>query len=112
MVDDLMQGTVLNLDSNDPLEHLMLNNSTTTDENPEVAEHAQLLEASPPIPPALAKVESLQDKSKPSPDEVKAPEVELKPFPSSLRYEFLGPKSTYLVIVNVNVNATQTDSLL
>jgi len=39
----------------------MLNNSTTKDENSEVAECAQLLEASPPIPPPLTKVELLQD---------------------------------------------------
>ena len=39
-----------NINSNDLLEHLMLNNSTTKDKNPEIAECAQLLEASPPIP--------------------------------------------------------------
>jgi len=46
----------------------MLNNSTTKDENPEVIECAQLLQASPPIPPSSTKVELLQDGSKPSPD--------------------------------------------
>ena len=61
---------------------------------------------------SVAKVESLQDEIKPSSDEAKASEVELKPLPSSLRYEFLGPKSTYPVIVNANLNATQIDSLL
>ena len=80
----------------------MLNNSTTKDEHPEVAECAQLLEASPLILSSLAKVESLQDESKPSSYEVKAPDVELKPLISSLRYEFLGPKSTYPVIVNAS----------
>jgi len=90
----------------------MLNNSTTKDENFEVPECAQLLETSPSIPPSLAKVELLQDESKPSSDEVKAPQVELKPLFSSLRYEFLGPKSIYPVIVNVNLNATQIDPLL
>jgi len=52
------------------------------------------------------------DRNKPSSDEAKAPEVELKPLPSSLRYEFLGPKSTYRVIVNASLNASQIDSLL
>ena len=70
----------------------MLNSSTTEDENPEVAE--------------------LQDKNKPSSNWAKVLEVELKPLPSSLTYEFLGPKSTYPVIVNANLNATQVDSLL
>jgi len=59
VVDGLIWETVSNLDSNDPLEHLMLNNDTTKDENPKVAECAQLLEASPSIVFSLAKVESL-----------------------------------------------------
>jgi len=54
----------------------------------------------------------MQDESKPSSDMAKAPEVELKSLPSSLRYKFLGPKSTYPVIVKANLNATQVDSLL
>ena len=45
-------------------------------------------------------------------DEECAPEVELKALPSSLRYEFLGPNSTFPVIVNASVNASQADSLL
>jgi len=85
VVDSLIQETVFNLDSNDPFEHLMLNNSTTKDENPELAKCAQLPEASLPVPLSLAKVESLQDESKPLFDEVKAPNVELKPLPLSGR---------------------------
>ena len=112
MVDSLIQETASNINSNDPLEHLMLNNSTTEDKNPKVAECAQLLEASPRISPSSTKVELLQDESELSSDCAKAPLVELKPLPSSLRYEFLGPKSTCPVIVNANLNATQIDSLL
>jgi len=112
VVNGLIRETASNINSNDPLEHLMLNNSIIEDENSEIAECAQLLEASPPIMSSLTKVELLQDESKPSSDEAKAPWVELKPLPSSLRYEFLRPKSTYLVIVNVNLNAAQIDSLL
>jgi len=55
---------------------LILNNSTNKDENSEVAECAQLLQASPPIPFSATKVESLQDESKPSFDVAKAPEIE------------------------------------
>jgi len=36
----------------------------------------------------------------------------LKPLPSSLRYKFLGANSTYLVIVNENLNASQVDCFL
>jgi len=45
-------------------------------------------------------------------DEKQAPKVELKPLPSSLRYEFLGLNSTYPAIVNASPNACQVDSLL
>jgi len=41
-----------------------------------------------------------------------APKVELKSPPSSLRYKFLGPNSTYPMIVNTSLNACQIDSLL
>ena len=101
VVDGLMRETVSNLDSNDPLEHLMLNDNTTKDEKPEVAMCAQLLEASPPIPPFLVKMEPLKVENKPLFDEAQAPEVELKPLPSSLRYEFLGPNSTHTVWMQV-----------
>ena len=36
----------------------------------------------------------------------------MKPLPSSLRYEFLGPNATYSVIVNANLSVSQIDSLL
>jgi len=68
MIDSLIQETASNINSNHPLEHLTLNNSTTEDENPEVAEYAQLLEASPAILPSSNKVELLHDESKPSSD--------------------------------------------
>jgi len=42
----------------------------------------------------------------------KIPEVELKHFPSFLRYEFFGPNSTCPAIVNASSNAFQIDSLL
>jgi len=40
VVDGLIRETTSNLDSNDPLEHLMLNNSTSEDENPSVSKCA------------------------------------------------------------------------
>jgi len=45
-------------------------------------------------------------------DEEHAPKVELKPLPSSSRYEFLDPNSTYPMIVNVSLNASQVDYFL
>ena len=65
LVDSLIWKTAANINSNDPFQHLMLNNSITNDENSKVAECAQLLEAFPPIPPSLTKVKLLQDECKP-----------------------------------------------
>ena len=73
---------------------------------------AQFLEASPPVSPTFAMMKSLVHHKASSTDEEHAPEVEIKPLPSSLRYEFLGPNSTYYVIVNASSNASQVDSLL
>ena len=90
----------------------MLNDSTTEDENPEVALCAQYLEASPQVPPFQAKVEILKVEEEPLSDEDQAPKIELKPLPSSLRYEFLGLNSTYPVIMDTKLNACQVNSLL
>jgi len=106
VVNGLIWETMSNLDSNNPLNHLMLNDDTTKDENREVSMCAQILEASPPIPPSLVKVEPLEVENKPSSDKAQAPKAELKPLLSSLRYKFLGPNSTFPVIVNVSLNAS------
>ncbi|XP_048604997.1 uncharacterized protein LOC125582371 [Brassica napus] len=44
--------------------------------------------------------------------ELKALKVELKPLPKGLRYAFLGPNSTYPVIVNAELNNVETALLL
>ena len=51
VVDGLIWEIVSNVVSNDFLEHLMLNDSITKDENLEVAMCAQYLEVSPQVPP-------------------------------------------------------------
>ncbi|XP_019098328.1 PREDICTED: uncharacterized protein LOC109131613 [Camelina sativa] len=53
--------------------------------------------------------------SSPAPDdwtELKAPKVELKPLPKGLRYAFLGPNSTYPVIVNAELSHDELEMLL
>ena len=85
VVDGLIRATVSNVVSNDSLKHLLLHDSTTKDENPEVAMCAQYLEASPKVPPCQAKVEILKIEEEPLTDEEQAPKVEFKPLPSSLR---------------------------
>jgi hypothetical protein len=41
-----------------------------------------------------------------------SPKVELKPLPSTLRYEYLGPNESYPIIINAALNKDQTDRLL
>ena len=48
----LIRETVSNVDSNDSLDHLLLNDSTTKDENSKVAMCTQYLEASPQVLPS------------------------------------------------------------
>jgi len=106
VMDSLIQKTISSNDSHDPLEYCLLNDGTTRDENPEVAMCAQFLEASLLVNPTLAKVETLVHDEVPLLDEKRAPEIELKPLPSSLTYEFFGPNFTYSVIVNASLNAS------
>jgi len=112
VVDSLIRKTVSNVVSNDSLEHLLLHDSTTEDDSLEVAMCAQYLEASLQVRSCQAKVEILKVEEEPLTNEEQAPKVELKPLPSSLRCEFLGPNSTYPVIVNASLHACQVDSLL
>lgn len=45
-------------------------------------------------------------------DKKGAPNVELKPLPLHLRYEFLGPNQTFYVIISTKLNDAQTKKLL
>jgi len=62
--------------------------------------------------PSFAKVEALAHDDAPLSYEKCALEVEVKPLSSSLRYEFLCSNSTYPVIVNASLNASQVATLL
>jgi hypothetical protein len=46
------------------------------------------------------------------PEEPQAPEVDLKPFPKGLKYEFLGPYKTYPVIVSDELSPEENEKLL
>jgi len=67
---------------------------------------------SPQESPTLVKVETIMIYDKFLSGEECAPEVELKFLPSTLRYKFLGLNSTYSIIVNARVSASQVDSSL
>jgi hypothetical protein len=45
-------------------------------------------------------------------EESQAPKVDLKPLPKGLKYEFLGPDKTYLVIVSDELSPEENEKLL
>jgi len=78
VVDSLVVGTISNNVSNDPLEHCILNDGTSKDENLEIAIYAQFLEASPQVPLTFAQVEVLVNDYTPSSNEKHAPQGRIK----------------------------------
>ncbi|XP_048605413.1 uncharacterized protein LOC125582967 [Brassica napus] len=89
--------------------------------NQEVVGFSEILDSAPPIEKHVAYV-SLEDSgtdktvkpssSQPDWSEENAPKVELKALPAGLRYAFLGPNSTYPVIICANLNNVETALLL
>ncbi|XP_020263244.1 uncharacterized protein LOC109839226 [Asparagus officinalis] len=113
VIDKCTHEQIANNNSADPLEKCLVSDCSINDEDPEVAAYAQSLESTSTAPLRNAKLERLMLEPKGSICEKdNAPKVELKPLPSSLRYEFLSPDSTYPVIVNACLNKNETDKLL
>jgi hypothetical protein len=56
--------------------------------------------------------EKFEDIGEIKPEEPQVPEVDLKPLPKGLRYEFLGPDKTYPVIVSDELSPEENEKLL
>jgi hypothetical protein len=56
--------------------------------------------------------EKFEDIGEIKPEEPQVPEVDLKPSPKGLKYEFLGPDKTYLVIVSDKLSPGENEKLL
>jgi hypothetical protein len=56
--------------------------------------------------------EKFEDIGEIKPEEPQVPEVDLKPLPKGLRYEFLDPGKTYLVIVSDELSPEENEKLL
>ena len=93
--------------THDGLEIWLVNNAGTRLEGDAHA-YEELLDENPPIE-GLGVEELVEEEPVPLPKE--ASKVELKPLPPNLRYEFLGPYSTYPVIVNASLNEGETEKL-
>jgi hypothetical protein len=56
--------------------------------------------------------EKFEDIGEIKPEEPQVPEVDLKPLPKGLRYDFLGPDKTHLVIVSDELSPEENEKLL
>jgi hypothetical protein len=56
--------------------------------------------------------EKFEDKGEIKPEEPQVPEVDLKPLPKGLKYEFLGPNKAYLVIVSEELSPEENEKFL
>jgi hypothetical protein len=91
----------------DPLQRAMENQ--ISDQQDE-----ELEEATKGLEPQDGSVEEekFKDIGEIKPDEQQVPEVDLKPLPKRLRYEFLGPDKTYPVIVSEELSPEENEKLL
>ena len=96
------------------MEACISESATSENKNPEVSACAILLDKSFPISSDVAQsYEKLEDISLSSTQQKEeTPQLELKPLPKDLRYVFLGPNSTYPVIINANLSESQSYALL
>jgi hypothetical protein len=91
----------------DPLQRAMENKiSDQQDED--------LEEATKALEPQDGRVEEekFEDIGEIKPEEPQVPEVDLKPLPKGLKYEFLGPDKTYPVIVSNELSPEENEKLL
>ena len=95
LIDRETQGMMMSVATKDPLEEILSDSETSVDELEMTL--VDVLEAD---------VQGVEEES------LGAPKVELKPLPSSLRYEFLGSNSTYPVIVDASLSDEETAKLL
>ncbi|XP_039687886.1 uncharacterized protein [Medicago truncatula] len=108
IIDHCVKECSLASSTHDGLEVCLVNSAGTKLEG-EAKAYEELLNRTPPME-GLSVEELVKEEPALLPKE--APKVELKPLPSNLRYEFLGPNSTYPVIVNASLDEVETEKLL
>jgi hypothetical protein len=74
----------------------------------------ELAEATKGLEPQDGSVEEerFEDRGEIEPEEPQVPEVDLKPLPNGLKYNFLGPDKTYPVIVSNELSPKENYKLL
>jgi hypothetical protein len=91
----------------DPLQRAMENQISNQQDE-------ELEEATKGLEPHDGSVEEekFEDIGEVKPEEPQVPEVDLKPLPKGLKYEFLGPDKTYPVIVSDELSPEENEKLL
>ena len=103
----------------DPLESCLSNSLTPTTTDANVCAMIAELEVLPERVPQLGNtflplqtLEEEEERKKALGKPRGPPKVELKPLPEHLRYAFLGPDSTYPIVVSVVLSDEECDKLL
>lgn len=100
VLDELLQEQVALTRSDDALQTVLM--GSANEEDWETREYKRLFKEAH-AKPITAPVKEVLSSSGIE-DSTTPPEVELKPLPSSLKYAYLGPNSTYPVIVNAELD--------
>jgi hypothetical protein len=91
----------------DPLQRAM-ENQISNQQDEELEEATKDLEPHD----GSAEKEKFEDIEEIKPEEPQVPEVDLKPLPKGLKYEFLGPDKTYPIIVSDELSPEENEKLL
>jgi hypothetical protein len=91
----------------DPLQRAM-ENQANDQQDEELEEATKGLEPQD----GIVEEEKFEDIGEIKPEEPQVPEVDLKPLPKRLKYGFLGPDKTYLVIVSDELSPEENEKLL
>jgi hypothetical protein len=91
----------------DPLQRA-IENQINDQQDEELEEATKVLEPQD----GSVEEEKFEDIGEIKPEEPQVPEVDLKPLPKGLKYEFLGPDKTYPVIVSDKLSPEENEKLL
>ena len=116
MIESVVQNYVDHVSYDDPLKYCLVSPSCvekiTTFELEflhSIIEHSEVMEENG-WAPRFEKLPPIEDKVLPS--EEKPPKLELKPFPSHLKYAFLGVEETFAIIISSSLESDQENKLL
>ncbi|KAJ4716943.1 DNA-directed DNA polymerase [Melia azedarach] len=113
IIDRLVQETFKEEHPQEPLEACIVHAQSTDAEDERVVECARYLEATLPFIHRKPKFEELMRTPDPSlPTKQSVPKIELKPLPAHLHYAYLGPDSSFPVIISASLSELEEEKLI